>query len=200
MAKFNWALGATDRTILVFLQDDTASDGSGKTGLVAADLTCYFARVETDNDVTVTQLSLSDLASITAAHSDGGIKEVDATNMPGVYRLDLSDAVLASGAWSVTVMVKGSAIAPVNAEIQLVSDNPETSLFTTLWTTALTEAYNADGAAPTPAQALFMILQYLTEKAVSGTTLTVKKLDGSTTAATFTLSDATSPTSITRAS
>lgn len=70
---------------------------------------------------------------------------------------------------------------------------------TTLFTTALTESYAADGAAPTVAQALLLIQQLLTEIAVSGTTMTVKKLDGTTTAATLTLSDASSPTSITRA-
>lgn len=67
-------------------------------------------------------------------------------------------------------------------------------------TVALTESYAADGAAPTLAQAVFAIQQFLQEKSISGTTLTVKKLDGSTTAMTFTLSDATTPTSVTRAS
>lgn len=66
-------------------------------------------------------------------------------------------------------------------------------------TTQMTEAYAADGAAPTLAQALFAIQQFLQERAVSGTTLTVKKLDGSSTAMTFTLDDSASPTSLTRA-
>lgn len=66
-------------------------------------------------------------------------------------------------------------------------------------TTQMTESYNADGAAPTLAQALHLLIAYLTERSVSGTTVTAKKLDGSTTAATFTLNDGTSPTSITRA-
>lgn len=66
-------------------------------------------------------------------------------------------------------------------------------------TTALTESYAADGAPPTLSQAIFALQQFLQERAVSGTTLTVKRLDGSTTAMTFTLDDATSPTSITRA-
>lgn len=66
-------------------------------------------------------------------------------------------------------------------------------------TTAMTESYAADGVAPTLAQAIFLIQQHLTEFAVSGTTWTTKKLDGSTTAATFTLDDATNPTSSTRA-
>ena len=66
-------------------------------------------------------------------------------------------------------------------------------------TVALTESYAADGAAPTLAQAIFAIQQFAMEKSISGTTLTVMKLDGATTAMTFTLSDATTPTSITRA-
>jgi hypothetical protein len=68
-----------------------------------------------------------------------------------------------------------------------------------LLTTQMTEAYAADGAAPTLAQALFMIQQTFGEFSISGTTITVKKLDGSTTAATYTLDDGTTPTSRTRA-
>jgi hypothetical protein len=63
----------------------------------------------------------------------------------------------------------------------------------------MTEAYAADGVAPTLAQALFLIQQVLTEFGIVGTTLTAKKLDGSTGAATFTLDDATNPTALTRA-
>ncbi len=66
-------------------------------------------------------------------------------------------------------------------------------------TVAVTESYNADGAAPTPVQALMVIMQMLTETSIAGTTTTVKKLDGSTTALTLTLDSATLPTSCTRA-
>ena len=62
----------------------------------------------------------------------------------------------------------------------------------------LTESYAADGAAPTLQQALLLVQQMLTEKSISGVTMTIKKLDGATTAATFTLNDAVTPTSITR--
>lgn len=68
-----------------------------------------------------------------------------------------------------------------------------------LYTRQLTEAYAADGAAPTVAQALLQIQQMLTEFSISSTTLTVKKLDGTTTAFTLTLNDASAPTAITRA-
>jgi hypothetical protein len=73
-----------------------------------------------------------------------------------------------------------------------------TGAVSTMLTTQMTEAYAADGAAPTLAQALMMIQQMLGDFAISGTTLTVKKVDGSTTAATYTLNDSASPTSITR--
>ncbi len=66
-------------------------------------------------------------------------------------------------------------------------------------TTQMAESYAADGTAPTLAQALFGVLQQAGEFAISGTTITVKKLDGSTTAMTFTLDDDTNPTSRTRA-
>jgi hypothetical protein len=69
----------------------------------------------------------------------------------------------------------------------------------TIWEEALTEAYAADGAAGTAAQILYLIQQAVTEFAISGTTKTIKKIDGSTTAATETLDDASNPTSITRA-
>lgn len=66
-------------------------------------------------------------------------------------------------------------------------------------TTQMTEAYAAAGVAPTLAQCLFYIQQHLRERGISGTTETVKKLDGATTAATNTINDATNPTSVTAA-
>lgn len=64
---------------------------------------------------------------------------------------------------------------------------------------AMTESYAADGAAASIVQMLYLIVAVLTEFSVSTTTMTAKKLDGSTTAATFTLDNAADPTSITRA-
>jgi hypothetical protein len=69
---------------------------------------------------------------------------------------------------------------------------------TQIWETALTEAYRSTGATGTAAQLLYEILQNITEFAISGTTKTVKKLDG-TTAKTYTLDSSTAPTSITEA-
>jgi hypothetical protein len=69
---------------------------------------------------------------------------------------------------------------------------------TTLFTTQLTESYSADGAAPTVAQALCLLLARLFETNVSGTAITLKKFDGTTTAAVLTANDATNPSAVTR--
>ncbi len=66
-----------------------------------------------------------------------------------------------------------------------------------IWTTAITEAYATDGAAFTPAQGMYQMWAVLAEANYSSTTMTAKKLGG-TTAMTFTLNSATTPTTITR--
>ncbi len=62
----------------------------------------------------------------------------------------------------------------------------------------LTETYNVAGAAPTLQQALFVIMQRLTNFTKSGTTVSVKKLDGTTQAYPLTLDSASVPTSSVR--
>ena len=65
-------------------------------------------------------------------------------------------------------------------------------------THTLTESYAAAGSEMTLAQALYMIQQSITEFAISGVTISVKKLDG-TEAASYTLNSSTRPSSRTRA-
>lgn len=90
-------------------------------------------------------------------------------------------------------------LATANLDTQLNALPTAAENATAVLTTQMTEGYAADGVAPTVTQALFLVQQMLTDFSISGTTLTVKKLDGSTTAATMTLNDGTSPTSLTRA-
>lgn len=116
-------IGQVDYTVLVFVPDAASTDGSGKTGLTHADFTVSYVRVETDNDVVVTDVtsSLSTLTELTDAHTDWGVKEVSSTLSPGLYRLDIADAVFATGAWSavVYVMITTSAAAASPMEFQL---------------------------------------------------------------------------------
>lgn len=77
--------------------------------------------------------------------------------------------------------------ADVNAEV----DNA--------WTTQMADSVPADGAIPTREQSQYMTNQFLFERAVSGTTVTIYKVDGVTALLTLTINDATNPSSITRA-
>jgi hypothetical protein len=61
-------------------------------------------------------------------------------------------------------------------------------------TTQMTEAYAANGVAPTLAQCMFAIHQFKMQHGISGTAWTVRKLDNTTTAFVVTLDDATNPT------
>jgi hypothetical protein len=63
-------------------------------------------------------------------------------------------------------------------------------------TVAMTEAYRATGAAPTPAQAFFEIIAHMGNSSNAGTTKTLTKLDKSTTAKTFQYDDADEPTAV----
>ena len=65
-------------------------------------------------------------------------------------------------------------------------------------TATVADSIPADGTRPSVASACYMICQGLFEGSISGTTWTVKKVDGSTTLFTVTL-DSTTPTSKTRA-
>jgi len=78
---------------------------------------------------------------------------------------------------------------PTNAELA--------TAITTALTTALAEGYRATGATGSVRDLLYEILANITEFSISGVTKTAKKLDGSTTAKTYTLDSSTAPTSIT---
>ena len=93
----------------------------------------------------------------------------------------------------------GTADDAVLAAIAALNNLSSSAAATAVLTTQMTEAYAANGVAPTLAQALFGIHQHLMTFAISGTSRTVKKLDGSTTAFVETLDDATTPTALTRA-
>jgi len=158
---------------------DTYALANGSAGFVAID--------------TVVDAILVDTNELQTDWADGGrldlIQDIIAvdttTDIPALIATAQADLDTITGSDGVTLATAQGNYAPAK-----VAD---------ILTTALTEAYAADGAAPTLTQAVMLILQHLSESSISSTTKTVKKLDGSTSAATFTLDDATTPTSITRA-
>jgi hypothetical protein len=118
-----------------------------------------------------------------------------AVTLPSIPAGWITAAGIATGAIDADALASDAV-----TEIWAGSTAPTSStIATAVHTTQMTESYNTDGTAPTLAQAIFVTMQRLTEFAISGTTITVKKLDGSTSALTLSLNDATTPTSSTRA-
>lgn len=93
MAKRIYLRGKTSATVTVFIRN--ATTGAPLTGLVfnTSGLTCSYA-IDQNARVAVT---LATLAAANSAWSSGGFKEIDATNMPGMYRFDPPDASLGTG-------------------------------------------------------------------------------------------------------
>jgi hypothetical protein len=119
MAKREVKAGVVDQTIDIFVNDSTSTTGAGLTGLVfnTASLVCYYRKGATG---AVTQLTLA-TQTVTGAHSDGGFVELSSANMPGMYRLDLSDTMVAATGM-LTIMLKGAtAMAPVAIELEIVA-------------------------------------------------------------------------------
>jgi hypothetical protein len=117
--------------------------------------------------------------------------QVDATNLPGVYKI-----AIAAGENNFDIVTLGGKSATANVAIMPITWINTRDVFTT----QMIESYNADGVAPTMAQALFVLMQRLTDFGISGTALTVRKLDGTTPAYQLTLDSPTAPTSSTRTS
>lgn len=128
MAKLSILAGATSQSVNVFIQDSTKTDGSGKAGLAfnTAGWLAYYTFTSTLTSSTV--INLATLAAPNSAYSSGGFKEIDPTNMIGLYRLDIPNAALAtSKGRAVTIMLSGpTAVAPCILEIELTGwDNQE---------------------------------------------------------------------------
>ena len=111
--------GSTSVRTFIFIQDSTVTTGAGKTGLLfnTASLTCYRARSD-DGNAGGTAISL--LTATLGTFAQGGFKEKDATNMPGVYEFGIPDTALATGSnYVVIYFLLAGTIAPCVLEIQL---------------------------------------------------------------------------------
>ena len=134
MAKlFVQAQATSNRSEYVFVQDSASTTGGGKTGIAfnAASFTAYYVRPPVAGvGGTAVSITLA-TQTVSGAYSSGGWVEVDATNLPGIYRFDIPNAVFATGVDHAVVMLKGaSGMAPVSLEYQLVGFDPSTAWLT----------------------------------------------------------------------
>lgn len=124
MAKQNIGIGSTGRSEYIYIIDSLSSTGLGKTGISynTSGLNGHYVR-NAGSATTITFAS----QTATGDWLSGGWAEVDQIRMPGIYRVDLPDAVFSSGSDKAVVFIKGvSNTIPVTLEYQLTASNPNT--------------------------------------------------------------------------
>jgi hypothetical protein len=128
------APGSVDVTTYFKLVDPAA--GTPETGLDVTALDATYVR----DRATAVKADLALLGAVDAAHANNSAIEVDATNAPGLYRVDWPDAAFATGVSRVQLVVNGAAIDPAAIEVELA-----------VWLTPITgstvRAVNASDAA-----------------------------------------------------
>jgi hypothetical protein len=202
--QFRFPVGSTSKSVLVWIGDpgSIVSVQLGKPGL-SNDGSSIFAAYIKLGTVLSTAIPIVDLGAYDSPYTAGGWFEMDSAGAVGWYRFDLPDAMLSTVGF-VGLRLFG------NDENQNVVDwngtievyDPAMTLTSAYdfakGTAAMAEAYAANGVAPTPVQALFAIHQMLMQFSISGTNITVKKLNNSTTAFIVGTDSATAPTSAAR--
>lgn len=165
----------TDMSIPVVLR--STEDNTAKTGIAHGDITVRYLR----QGATVQTVTPTSLSSINDVHSDGGWKEADATNMPGLYRLDLPDAAFTAGADWLIVTVTASDVFAFHERFDLTSHSLASA------NTELTDV-------PSPTDDLADMIRWIFARCrnkteTTATTDTVLKDDGVTALASATITD-----------
>jgi hypothetical protein len=108
----------TSQVARVFLQDATSTTGAGLTGLAFGSSGLKWSYIR-DDQATVTLVTPA--TATVGTWTSAGFKEIDATNMPGVYEIGIPNAALASGK-SVQMLIFGATnLVPCPVEIELTA-------------------------------------------------------------------------------
>jgi len=93
--------GSTDVSTYFVLR--TAADGTATTGATITDIDLQYCRSGAEP---AAKVDATALAATDSAHGDNQAIEIDATDQPGLYRVDWPDAAFAAGVREVTLSVK----------------------------------------------------------------------------------------------
>jgi hypothetical protein len=85
------------------------------TGATITDLDVTYVR----DRAAAVKADLTALAAVDSVHADNKAIQIDATNAPGLYRVDWPDAAFAAGVSRVQLVVNGAAVDPAVLEVEL---------------------------------------------------------------------------------
>lgn len=212
MSGYWYKNGQTGAIVRIKLNNSTATSPTNagitglsntSTGLIIATMCDVEATASAYTSAASTIGSIATLGTYVAPSSGQcNFKQIDSTNYPGWYELQfLNTRFSVSQAKFIGICipaVSGLNLAQQDLVIPLTDIDPYSRPYQ--FQSAMTEGYSTNGNPSTPEQAMFELKSLLQNKAISGTTLTSYKINGSTTAMTFTLNSASTPTSLLRAS
>lgn len=101
---------STNVSVPFYFVDDVGGTAPGEptTGLLFSDIETGGSASYQRQGAARVDITAVTLASAVAAHSDGGFILIDDTEMPGVYRFDIPDAAVASGADFVIIYLRAA--------------------------------------------------------------------------------------------
>jgi hypothetical protein len=143
MASLERLAGFSNFISQVYIQD--SSTGGGKTGLTNSTVTCYYKR---DTDAASTLVTLDAITTLGVyqvyAAGHGGLKEIDATNMPGHYEFHAPNAAVGVGAGSVAFNFRatGAVSQPLLIGLNAVNNQSSTAFVSSVPTVAGTIGAN----------------------------------------------------------
>jgi hypothetical protein len=96
---------AGDTDVTTYFMVRSSTNGTAATGLTATTFDLQYTRTAEEPSTKADGVAL---AATNSAHTDNGIIEIDATNSPGLYRVDWPDAAFAEGVSQVFLSLKYS--------------------------------------------------------------------------------------------
>ena len=175
--------------------DSAWTTGGGGSAPTVAEI-----RAEIDSNSTQLAAIVADTNELQTDWANGG--RLDLLLDSAISKIDVVDGIVDN------ILVDTAEIGTAGAGLTAVPWNSAwdaevqsecADALTAHWTAAMTESYASDNAAATPVQMLHMIYCAVGQFKINSTTITGYQIDGSTTAMTWTMDDASNPTERKRA-
>jgi hypothetical protein len=116
--------GSTSQIVVVTVLDSASTSGGRKTGIAYGSVTAYYKRSNGTASVAAVVNTIATLGTFAGDATHAAWKEVDATNMPGVYEVHLPDNMLAAGATEATLSLKATGMEQVDIQVEIEMAKP----------------------------------------------------------------------------
>lgn len=151
-------------TVTTYFAMRKTFDGTAATGLTITDFDLQYVR---SGVAPVAKVDATALAATDSAHADNKAIEIDATDQPGLYRVDWPDAAFASGVREVILTVK--VVTAFTEHLRAEIDGPVDAIWDEVLTGATHNVTNSAGKRIRQIEASFVITSGTAQAGAAGT-------------------------------